>query len=147
MQQQIRIVLVDDHEVVRESWEFLLNRDARFTVVGQCRNGEEAIQQAKALTPDVMLMDINMRPVNGFDATEAIMANTPSVKIIGLSANIHPTYADKILSLGAKGFVTKSSSFDELTKAILHVQAGGRYVCDEIKNDSSYLGEWKEAAN
>src|SRR5689334_618950 len=112
MQQQIRIVLVDDHKAVRESWEFLLNRDSRFTVIGQCKNGEEAISQAQVLTPDIMLMDINMSPVNGFEATEAITANTPSVKIIGLSANTHPTYADKILRLGAMGFVTKSSTFD-----------------------------------
>src|SRR5690242_1440029 len=142
MQQQIRIILVDDHEAVRESWEFLLNRDVRFNVIGQCKNGEEAIEQASILTPDIMLMDINMSPVNGFEATQAINANTPSVKIICLSANTHPTYADKILSLGAKGFVTKSSPFDELTRAIVHVHGGGQYVCEEIRNDSSYLGGW-----
>ena len=141
MQQQISIILVDDHEAVRDSWEFLLNRDARFNVIGQCRNGAEAIEQAQALNPDVMLMDINMSPVNGFEATQAIVANSPSVKIIGLSANNHPTYADKILGLGAMGFVTKSSTFDELTRAIVHVHGGGSYICDEIKAATAFKRE------
>lgn len=139
MQKKISIILVDDHEAVREAWQFLLNRDSRFTVIGQCTNGAEAIDKAELLKPDIMLMDINMSPMNGFDATEAIMASTPTTKIIGLSANSHPTYAYKIMNLGAKGFVTKSSTFEELTRAILLVQGGGQYVCDEIKSDSSFL--------
>ncbi len=141
MQKQIRIILVDDHQAVRDSWKFLLDNDLRFTVIGQCRNGAEAIEQAGQLQPDVMLMDINMSPINGFEATRAIMADSPSIKIIGLSANNHPTYADKIMSLGAKGFVTKSSPFDELTKAIVSVHNGDQYVCQEIRNDVSFRGE------
>jgi len=135
MKKQIRIVLVDDHDAVRESWKFFLEKDERFIVIGQCKNGREAIEQAQILMPDIMLMDVNMSVVNGFEATRKITEITPSVKIIGLSVNNHPGYAAKMLELGARGFVTKSSPFSELKAAILKVHAGGDYVCDEINND------------
>jgi two-component system, NarL family, invasion response regulator UvrY len=138
MQKQIRIILVDDHQAIRQSWKFFLEKDERFIVVAQCGNGKEAIEQAHLLLPDIMLMDINMNILNGFDATEKITEKLPSVKIIGLSVNNHPGYADKMIGLGAKGFVTKSSPFSELTTAILKVHAGENYICDEIKNESAY---------
>ena len=138
MEQQIRIILVDDHEAIRESWKFLLDRDKRFNVVGQCQNGAEAIEQAGQLQPDVILMDINMSPINGFEATRAIVDHSPSIKIIGLSANTHPTYANKILDLGAKGFVTKTSPFDELISAIVSVHNGHDYICAEVRNDVGF---------
>ncbi|NCT73895.1 MAG: response regulator transcription factor [Chitinophagaceae bacterium] len=138
MQKQIRIILVDDHQVVRDSWKFLLDRDDRFTIIGQCTNGAEAIEQAGILRPDVMLMDINMTPINGFEATKAIIEQSPEIKIIGVSANNHPSYAHKILELGARGFVTKSSPFDELMSAIVQVYNGEEYVCREIRNEPSF---------
>lgn len=138
MQKQIRIILVDDHQVVRDSWKFLLDRDERFTIIAQCTNGSEAIEQASLLRPDVMLMDINMTPINGFEATKTIMEQAPEVKIIGVSANNHPSYAHKILELGARGFVTKSSPFDELMSAIVQVHNGEEYVCREIRNEPTY---------
>lgn len=132
MQKQIRVALVDDHQVVRDSWKFLLDRDPRFTIIAQCKDGEEAIAKAIELNPDVMLMDINMTPVNGFEATKKIVSKTPDVKIIGVSANNHPSYANKILELGGWGFVTKSSPFDELMGAIVKVYEGEKYVCREV---------------
>ena len=134
----IRIILVDDHQAIRESWKFLLERDERFTVIAECEDGRDAIEKAHRLLPDIMLMDINMNNVNGFDATQQISKASPSVKIIGLSVNIHPGYATKMLSLGAKGFVTKSSPFAELTTAILKVHEGENYVCVEIRNNTSF---------
>jgi DNA-binding NarL/FixJ family response regulator len=138
MQEQIRIILVDDHQAIRESWKFFLEKDDRFIVIAQCGDGKEAIEQARLLLPDVMLMDINMNFVNGFEATKEITEQLPSIKIIGLSVNNHPGYANKMMGLGAKGFVTKSSPFSELTTAILKVHAGENYICDEIRNDTSY---------
>ena len=137
MQKQIRIILVDDHLAIRESWKFFLEKDERFVVIAQCSDGKEAIEQAHLLMPDIMLMDINMNYINGFEATQKITEALPRVKIIGLSVNSHPGYADKMIRLGAKGFVTKSSPFSELTTAILKVYAGEVYVCDEIRNDLS----------
>lgn len=130
---QIRIILVDDHRLILESWKLLLENDPRFVIVAECENGMEAIKEAQQLIPDVILMDINMSPVNGFEATQKIMAANPSMKIIGVSINNQPSYATKILELGAKGFVTKGSSFDELTNAIVEVYEGGKYICDEVK--------------
>lgn len=133
MPNPIRIILVDDHELVRESWKLLLDQDHRFTVISQCGNGEDAIAQAKIHNPDIILMDINMSPVNGFEATEQITALIPSVRVIGVSANNNPRYATKLLSLGGKGFVTKTSAFDELKIAIQKVHEGEIYLCQEIR--------------
>ena len=130
---QIRIVLVDDHRLVLESWKLLLENDPRFIIVSECENGEEAIQVARELVPDIILMDINMAPLNGFETTRKILSENPSLKIIGISVNNQPSYANKMLELGGKGFITKGSSFDELTTAILKVASGGKYICEEIK--------------
>ncbi|MCR6720843.1 MAG: response regulator transcription factor [Chitinophagaceae bacterium] len=104
-------------------------------MVAQCKDGVEAIAKAIELHPDVMLMDINMTPINGFEATKEIVEKMPDIKIIGVSANNHPSYANKILALGGWGFVTKSSPFDELMGAIVKVYEGEKYVCKEVARD------------
>ena len=138
LKEKIRIIIADDHDVLRESWKFFLERDDRFTVIGLCRNGLEAIEQVKALTPDIILMDSNMSVVNGFEATRKIIELIPSSKIIGVSVNTHPGYAVKMLELGARGFVTKNSPFSELIAAIVKVHQGDDYVCEEISKDGSH---------
>lgn len=138
MREQIRIILVDDHKAVRESWKLLLESDARFSIISQCENGAEAIEKATQFTPDIMLMDINMSPVNGFEATRQIIEKDSSIKIIGLSANNYPGYATKMMELGARGFVTKNSPFDELLNAIIKVHAGEHYICNEIRDNASF---------
>ena len=130
---QIRIVLVDDHRLILESWKLLLENDPRFTIVAECENGVEAINTARKLIPDIILMDINMSPLNGFESTGKILSENSQMKIIGISVNNQPGYASKMLEIGGKGFVTKSSSFEELTTAILKVNSGGIYICEEIR--------------
>ncbi len=129
----IRIILVDDHDLVRESLKTLLEKDTRFTVVAQCRNGNDAIDQSKNLLPDIVIMDINMTPINGFETSEKIIKDLPSIKIIGISINNNPKYASRMLALGAKGFVTKTSAFAELRSAIQKVYDGENYICQEIR--------------
>jgi DNA-binding NarL/FixJ family response regulator len=129
----IRIILVDDHDAIRESIKALLDIDERFTVIAQCSNGAEAIEQAKNLAPDIMLMDVNMTPINGFEATQKITEASPSIKIIGVSINNNPQYASKMMAMGAKGFVTKTSAFSEIKTAIQKVYDGETYICEEIK--------------
>jgi two-component system, NarL family, invasion response regulator UvrY len=129
----IRIILVDDHKMARESWSMLLNYDGRFSVIKECDNGKDAIEQAAALLPDVMLVDINMSPLNGFEVTQRVLQANPSMKIIGISVNNQPSYANRMLEIGAKGFVTKGSSFEEITHAIAEVYKGENYICSEIK--------------
>jgi len=130
---QIRIVLVDDHELVRGSWKLLLKQDTRFSVIGECRNGAEAIEEAQKLRPDIIIMDINMYPMNGMEATEKISQLAPSVKIIGLSINNQPAYVQKMMNAGAKGYMTKNSSLHEMTHAIMEVHNGRQYICEEIR--------------
>lgn len=136
----IRVVLVDDHQMVRETWKMILETDRRIQIVGECASGEEAIHAAAALLPNIMLMDVNMSPVNGFEATRKIVKNFPAIKIIGVSINNQPSYARNMMQLGAKGYVTKNSPREEMIDAILQVARGKTYICKEIlkkmNNDS-----------
>ena len=130
----IRIIIVDDHQQVRETWKMILNFHPRFSVVAECASGAAAIDVATSIQPDIMLMDINMSPVNGFEATRKIMKQSPKVKIIGISINNQPTYARNMMQLGAKGYVTKNSSKEEMFEAILTVHEGKTFICHDVKN-------------
>jgi DNA-binding NarL/FixJ family response regulator len=133
MDDSIRLVIVDDHDLMRETWKMILQRHPQITVIAECASGEEAIKCAEDENPDIMLMDINMSPVNGFEATRKIARSRPAVKIIGLSINNQPSYARNMLQLGAKGYVTKNSSSEEMLEAIFAVYKGEVYICKEIK--------------
>lgn len=130
----ISILIADDHKLIRDTWSFILNTDERFKVVAECSNGEDAVEQAKQKRPQIVLMDINMTPVSGLEATKQIRKVSPGSRIIGVSMHSQPAYAKKMLQIGAKGYVTKNSSRDEMFKAIMEVHNGNRYICDEVKN-------------
>jgi len=130
---KISIVIVDDHQIMRETWRLILEREMRFLIVAECGSGTEAIRAANTLEFDVMLMDINMEPINGFDATRKILSKHSSLKIIGMSVNNHPSYARNMLKLGAMGFVTKDSSKQEMIDAIISVYNGGIYICEDVR--------------
>lgn len=132
--EKITILLVDDHKLVRDSWSFILNSDPRFEVIGETSNGEEAVQIAENKTPDIVLMDINMTPINGFEATKLVRKYSPLSKVIGVSMHSMPAYAKKMLQAGASGYVTKNSSKEELLEAIVEVHNGQKYICSEVKN-------------
>jgi len=132
--EQISIMLVDDHKLIRDSWSFILNSDSRFKVVGETSSGEEAVEIVKTLDPDIVLMDVNMTPVNGFDATRQIAKVSPRSKVIAVSMHTMPAYAKRMMQLGAMGYVTKNSSKDEMIRAIIEVSGGRKFVCDEVKN-------------
>ncbi|TMI80990.1 MAG: response regulator transcription factor [Bacteroidetes bacterium] len=131
---QIRIVIVDDHTEVRQTWRLLLEQDKRFAVIAECASGQQAIGAAKELVPDIILMEIDMSPVNGLEATKKILRQNPSMKIIGVSIDDQPSYARTMLKIGAKGYVTKNSSPQEMTTAIIKIFNGGRYICEEVQN-------------
>jgi len=130
----ISILIADDHKLIRDTWSFILNTDQRFKVVAECSNGEEAVEQAKQKRPQIVLMDINMTPVSGLEATKQIRKVSPGSRIIGVSMHSQPAYAKKMLQIGAKGYVTKNSSREEMFKAIMEVHKGNRYICEEVKN-------------
>jgi DNA-binding NarL/FixJ family response regulator len=131
---KITILLVDDHKLIRESWSFILNSDPRFRVIGETSNADEAVEIARDKKPSIVLMDINMSPVNGFEATKLVRKYSPGAKIIGISMHSMPAYARRMLQMGAMGYVTKNSSKDELLTAITEVNSGKKYVCEEVKN-------------
>lgn len=137
MDETIRLVIVDDHDLMRETWKMVLQSDSRLNVIAECASGEEAIECAERAKPDIMLMDINMSPVNGFEATRQIAKSHPEIKIIGISINNQPAYARNMLQLGAKGYVTKNSTREEMVKAIMTVVDGGIYICDEVRQKMS----------
>jgi DNA-binding NarL/FixJ family response regulator len=131
---KISILIADDHKLIREIWGYILNSDPRFQVVGDSGDAAEAVELAKNIHPNVVLMDINMHPFSGLEATQKIRKISPATKIIGLSMYSQPAYAKKMLQLGAMGYVTKNSSKEEMIEAIVSVNKGQKYVCSEIKN-------------
>ena len=131
---KITILLVDDHKLIRDSWSFILNSDSRFQVIGETSNADEAVEIARTKKPDIVLMDINMTPVNGFEATKLVRKFSPGSKIIGISMHSMPAYARRMLQIGAMGYVTKNSSKDELINSIVEVYGGKKYICEEVKN-------------
>lgn len=131
---KISIMIVDDHTLIRETWSFLLGKNENFDVVAECGDGERAIELARDKRPDVVLLDINMAPMSGFDVLKMIRKYSPGSKIIGVSMHSQPAYAKKMLRLGAKGYVTKNSPRQEMLEAISEVSNNRVYVCQEVKN-------------
>jgi DNA-binding NarL/FixJ family response regulator len=132
--EMISILIADDHKLIRETWTYILNRDSRFKVVGACSNSEEAVKMSEDLQPEIVLMDINMAPFSGIEATRRIREASPNSRIIGVTMHTQPTYAKKMLQLGASGYVTKNSSKEEMFTAILEVSKGNKFICEEIKD-------------
>ena len=137
--EKISVLIADDHKLIRDTWSFILNNDPRFQVIAECGDSEQAVEAAKTKRPNIVLMDINMMPISGFEATEKIRKVSPASKIIGVSMHSQPAYAKKMLQIGARGYVTKNSSKEEMMKAILEVHLGNKYICEEIKNNISEL--------
>lgn len=132
--EKITILLVDDHRLLRESWYGILNSDPHFRVVGDTGDGMEAIKMTKNLHPDVVLMDLNMMPVDGYEVTRQIHKSGSAARVIGLTMYNNVISAKRLLALGAMGYLTKNSSKEEMKEAILEVKKGRKYICREIKN-------------
>ena len=96
MDKAITILIADDNKYIRETIRFLLSRFKNLKLVGEAESGEEAIQLAKQLRPEILLIDINMSPINGFEATRKILKQDPLIKIIGLSVHKQPSYAKSL---------------------------------------------------
>ncbi|MBI1781490.1 MAG: response regulator transcription factor [Sphingobacteriales bacterium] len=148
--EKINILIADDHKLIRDTWSYILNNDSRFTVTDQCASGEEAVVIAKEKRPDIVLMDINMSEMNGLDATEQIRKYAPTTKILAVSMHNQPLYVKKIMKMGARGYITKNSSVNELLTAIVEVYSGNKYICDEMKqilSDQALVENEKQGLN
>jgi DNA-binding NarL/FixJ family response regulator len=131
---KIRILIAEDHKMIRETWTSILNSDQRFEVIAAFSNTTEAILFAQKEHPDIILMDINILPLNGFQATERLFQLSPEYKVIGLSYHSEMVTVQKMLAAGARGYLTKNSGCEELMEAIVRVHEGGIYICSEIRD-------------
>jgi DNA-binding NarL/FixJ family response regulator len=129
---QITILLVDDHPLIRKAWAFLLKQNTRFRLIAECDSGELAVELSKQLCPDIVIMDIRMKGISGIEATQVIQKNCPDSKIIGLSFHDQPDVPQQIIARGARGYLSKSSPPDEIYKAIIEVYEGRIYICQEM---------------
>lgn len=127
-----RIVIADDHRMVRKAWELLLAPNKDYKVVGNASNGVEVLDLLQETRVDVVLMDLDMPVMNGITATDKIKAEYPWVKVIALTMQKDSTYIKKFLAAGASAFITKNASEDELMNALEEVMAGQQYLSEEV---------------
>lgn len=136
----IKVLLVDDHEIVRSGVQALLNRAKDIKVVAVAKTGEDSVEAVAQHHPDVVVMDINMPGIGGVEACRRILSGNPEVKIIALSVCNDGPIPLQLLKLGAMGFISKSSPVDEMVTAIRRVMSGQRYLCAEVANNIAFLG-------
>jgi two-component system, NarL family, invasion response regulator UvrY len=130
---KISIMLVDDHTLIRESWRALLSTIENMEIVAECGDGRLAGELAKNARPDIVLLDLNMKPMNGFEVLKTIRQLSPLSRIIGLSMRSEPVFAKKLLRSGAKGYLTKNSPRHEMIDAINEVNRGNTFICQEVQ--------------
>ena len=125
---QIKILLVDDHAVVRMGFKMLIEAEADVKVIGEAESGEVAVKLFQELKPDIIIMDITMPGIGGLEAIDRIMAKDKNTKILVLSAHEDSVHPKRVLNAGAMGYLTKRSAAEELIKAIKSIHQGKRYL-------------------
>lgn len=125
---QIKILLVDDHAVVRMGFKMLIEAEEDIKVIGEAESGEVAIKLFQELKPDIIVMDITMPGIGGLEAIDRIMAKDKNTKILVLSAHEDSVHPKRVLNAGAMGYLTKRSAAEELIKAIKAIHQGKRYL-------------------
>ncbi len=128
----IRVLVVDDHDLVRTGITRLLADIEGLQVVGQADSGELALKKARELRPDVVLMDIKMPGIGGLEATRKLLRSQPDVKVIAVTICEEDPFPTRLLQAGAAGYLTKGAGLDEMVKAIRLVFAGQRYISPQI---------------
>ena len=128
----IKVLLVDDHAIIREGLRSLLEKQPEMEVIADTDDGRKAVELVRELLPDIVIMDITMPGLNGIEATRQITAEFPDVKVIALSIHSKRRFVADMLSAGATGYILKECLFDELVQAIKAVAAGGRYLSPRI---------------
>ncbi len=143
----IKVLLVDDHELVRTGVEALLNAVDDITVEAVCSTGEEALELVEKHKPDIVMMDINMPGIGGVEACRRILQRIPGAKIIALSVCNDGLVPQRLLKMGALGFISKGSPVDEMVNAIRIVMSGKRYLCSEVANNLAFQALKDEEAS
>lgn len=128
----MKILIVDDHGIVREGLKALFDKEQDMEVVGVAQDGYQAIEMTKELSPDVVIMDITMPEMNGVDATRELVAGNPKIKVIILSIHSERNIVMEVLRAGAAGYVLKTYLFDELARAVWSVITHGYYLSPRV---------------
>lgn len=134
----IKVLLVDDHELVRSGIQALLSIVDDIKVIGTCDCGEQALLTIAEQRPDIVLMDIHMPGMGGIEACRKALQDFPGIRIIGLSVYDQGVVPELLLKLGIGGFVSKGSSVTEVVEAIRVVMAGKRYLCQEVASNLAF---------
>ena len=127
----IRVLLVDDHKILRDALKGVLERELDIAVVGEANDGGECLELARQVRPDIVLMDIGLPVLGGIDATRALVAEDPAIKVVALSTFSDRRVVMQMLDAGARGYVVKSAGRDELLRAIRAVAYGRSYLCPD----------------
>ncbi|MGE5624254.1 MAG: UvrY/SirA/GacA family response regulator transcription factor [Bacillota bacterium] len=128
----IGVLLVDDHKLVRTGIKLMLDKTPDIRVLGEASTGEEAVEQARALKPQVILMDVSMPGIGGLEATRKLAMSLPGARVIVLSAQTAEPFPMRLLEAGASGYLTKDSAEEEIITAIRRVIRGERYIAADI---------------
>lgn len=133
-EKKIRVLLAEDHTLVRQGFRRILEDDPRITVVGEASTGLSAIELAKELKPDVAVMDLSMPELGGLEASAEILKALPETKILILSMYSNQAYVRKAFEMGAKGYILKNAIEMDLTRAVIALTEGGAYMSPGISN-------------
>ena len=128
----IRILIADDHQLFREGVVNLLSACPQIEIAGQAENGQEVIEKARKLKPDIVVMDLTMPLLSGTEATRILRDEQPETKIMILSMHSDKLYVKRALEAGASGYLFKNCTYDQLIEAIVSVSRGKRYLSDKI---------------
>lgn len=131
-QQRVRVLIADDHAIVREGLKALFDQIPNIDVVGEACDGSEAVRQARELQPDVVLMNVRMPELDGIEATRQICQQAPGVEVVGMAEGVDERVVREMLVSGATGYVTKRSSFRELEQAVQAAARGESYFCPRV---------------
>ena len=123
-----RIMVVDDHKIVREGLRKLIEDDGNFEVIGEAGNGREGIRLARQLQPDIVIMDVAMSEMNGIEATRQLMTAQPEVRVLALSMHSDSRFVKQMLEAGALGYLLKDDAFEEIVTALRSLVVGRMYV-------------------
>ena len=139
----VKIILADDHRIMREGLRALLEREAGIEVIAEADNGRTTVELSRELDPDIVVIDIGMPDLNGIDATRQIVSESPAVKVIALSMHSDRKFVREMLSAGASGYLLKDSAFEELGIALTTVINNQTYLSPKIANTvvKDYLGK------
>lgn len=127
-----RILLVDDHDMMRDGLRAVIEKEPDFEVVGEAAGGREAVRLAGELVPDVVIMDIGMRDLNGVEATRQIKADHPGIEVVALSSYSDRRYVTAVLRAGASAYVLKDEAYAQLRKAVHAVRAGRSFLSEDV---------------